>query len=68
MYKSFYEQVIYKQGSTRVDKNAIQASEELQPYLKESEDIQASVAAFLQDSPSKNFFPTSCLMQERWKI
>ncbi len=68
MYKSFYEQVFYKQGSTRVYKNAPQALEVLQPYFKESEGTQASVAAFLQDSPSKNFFPTSHLTQERRKI
>jgi hypothetical protein len=43
-------------------------SEALQPYFKESEGIQASVAAFLQDLLSKNFFPTSRLMQERRKI
>jgi hypothetical protein len=68
MYKSFYEQVFYNQGSTRVYKNALQALDALQPYFKESKGIQASVAAFLQDSPSKNFFPTSRLMQERRKI
>ncbi len=68
MYKSLYEQVFYKQGSTRVDKNAFQASEALQPYFKESEGIQGSVLAFLQDLPSKNFFPTSHLTQERRKI
>ncbi len=56
MYKSFYEQVFYEQGSTRVDKNILQASEVLQPYFKESEGIQGSVAVFLQDSPSKIFF------------
>ncbi len=68
MYKSFYEQVFYKQGSTRVYKNALQVLEALQPYFKESEGIQASVVAFLQDLPSKFFFATSCLMQERRKI
>jgi hypothetical protein len=57
MYKSFYAQVFYEQGSTRVYKNVSQASEALHPYFKESEGIQASVAAFLQDSPSKIFFP-----------
>ncbi len=51
MNKFFYEQ-----GSTRVYENAFQASVELQPYFKESEGIQASAAAFLQDSPSKIFF------------
>jgi hypothetical protein len=56
------------QVTTRVYKNAIQASEALQPYFKESEGIQASVAAFLQNLPSKNFFPTSRLKQERRKI
>jgi hypothetical protein len=58
----------YKQGSTRVYKNAIQVSEELQPYFKESKGIQASVAEFFQDSPSKIFFPMSRLTQERGKI
>jgi hypothetical protein len=67
-YKSFYEQVFYKQGFTRVYKNALQALEALHPYFKESEGIQASVAAFLQDLPNKIFFPTNCLMQERRKI
>jgi hypothetical protein len=42
--------------------------EALQPYFKESEGIQASVAAFLQDLLSKSFFPTSRLTQERRKI
>ncbi len=56
MYKSFYEQVFYEQGFTRVYKSALQALEVLQPYFKESEGIQASVAAFLQDLPSKDFF------------
>jgi hypothetical protein len=52
MYKSFYKQVFLR-GSTRVYKNATQASEALQPYFKESEVIQGFVAAFLQDLPSK---------------
>ncbi len=56
MNKSFYEQVFYEQGSTRVHKNVFQASEALQPYFKESEGIQGSVAGFLQDLPSKIFF------------
>ena len=56
MCKSFYEQVFYKQGSTRVYENVFQASEALQPYFKESEGTQGSVAAFLQDLPSKDFF------------
>ena len=56
MYKSFYEQVFYEQGSTRVYKNVPQASEALQPYFKEGGGIQGSIAAFLQDSPSKIFF------------
>ncbi len=56
MYKSFYEQVFYEHGSTRVYENATQALKALQPYFKESEGIQGSVAAFLQDSPSKIFF------------
>ena len=47
---------ILEQDSTRVHKNVPQASEGLQPYFKESEGIQASVAAFLLDSPLKNFF------------
>ncbi len=68
MYKSFYEQVFYKQSSTRVYKNVLQASEALQPYFKESGGIQGSGVAFLQDSPSKIFFPTSRLTQERRKI
>jgi hypothetical protein len=68
MYKSFYEQVFYEQGSTRVYKNVPQASEALQPYFKESEGIQGSVLAVLQDSLSKIFFPTSRLMQERRKV
>jgi hypothetical protein len=63
MYKSFYEQV-----TTRVYQNVFQGLEALQPYIKESEGIQASVAAFLQDSPSKFFFPTSRSTQERRKI
>ncbi len=56
---SFYKQVFFMskvpQVTTRVYKNVLQALEALQPYFKESEGIQASVAAFLQDSPSKNF-------------
>jgi hypothetical protein len=56
------------QVTTRVYKNVLQASEALQPYFKESKGIQASVAAFLQDLPSKNFFPMSRLKQERRKI
>ncbi len=56
------------QDTTRVYKNALQALEALQPYFKESEGIQASIAAFLQDLPSKNFFSTSRLKQERRKI
>jgi hypothetical protein len=56
MYKSFYKQVFYEQDSTRVYKNTLQASEVLQPYFKESKGIRASVAAFLQDLPSKIFF------------
>jgi hypothetical protein len=61
---SFYEQVFF----TRFNKNVTQASEALQPYFKEGKGIQGSVAAFLQDLPSKNFFPTSRLMQERRKV
>jgi hypothetical protein len=68
MYKSFYEQVVCKQGSTRVYKNAIQASEALQPYFKESEGILGSAAAFLQDLQPKIFFPMSRLTQEKRKI
>jgi hypothetical protein len=68
MYKSFYEQVFYEQGSTRVYKNVPQALEALQPYFKESKGIQGSIAAFLQDSPLKNFVPASCLTQERRKV
>ncbi len=56
MYKSFYEQVFYEQGSTRVYENVFQALEVLQAYFKESEGIQGSIVAFLQDLPSKNFF------------
>ncbi len=56
------------QGSTKVYKKATQASEALQPYFKESEGTQSSVAALLQDSPLKNFFPTSRLTQERRKV
>ncbi len=67
MYKSFYEQVFLR-GSTRVYKNATQASEALQPYFKESKVIQGSIAAFLQDLLSRIFFSTSCLMQERRKV
>jgi hypothetical protein len=52
MYKNFYEQVYYKQGSMRVSKNVPQALEALQPYFKESKGIQGSVTAFLQDLPS----------------
>jgi hypothetical protein len=55
MYKSFYEQVFYEQGSTRVYKNILQASEALQPYFKESGGIQGSIAVFLQDLLSKIF-------------
>jgi hypothetical protein len=44
------------QVTTRVYKNILQALEALKPYFKESEGIQASVAAFLQDSPLKIFF------------
>jgi hypothetical protein len=51
MNKFFYEQ-----GSTRVYRNVLQASEALQPYFKESEGTQAPVVAFLQDLPSKIFF------------
>ena len=40
----------------KVYKKATQASEALQPYFKESKGTQGSVAAFLQDSPSKKFF------------
>ncbi len=69
---SFYEQVFFTnkvlQVTKRVYKNVFQASETLQPYFKESEGIQASVTAFLQDLPSKNIFPTSRLTQERRKI
>ncbi len=55
MYKSFYEQAFYEvQQESR--RNTSQAPEALQPYFKESEGIQASVAEFLQDFPSKNFF------------
>jgi hypothetical protein len=46
----------YEQGSMRVSKNVPQALEVLQPYFKESKGIQGSIAAFLQDSPSKIFF------------
>jgi hypothetical protein len=67
MYKSFYEQVFYEvqQESTR---NAFQALEALQPYFKKSGGIQGSIAAFLQDLPLKNYFPTSHLTQERRKV
>jgi hypothetical protein len=69
---SFYKQVFFTnkvpQVTMRVYKNVLQALEVLQPYFKESKGIQASVAAFLQDLPLKNFFPTSYLMQERRKI
>jgi hypothetical protein len=69
MYKSFYEQGFFlEQGSTRFHKNVPQASEALQPYFKESKGIQGSVVAFLQDLPSKIFFPTSCLTQEGEKV
>jgi hypothetical protein len=44
------------QVTKRVYKNVLQALEALKPYFKESEGIQASVAAFLQDSPLKFFF------------
>ncbi len=57
-----------EQGSTSVYKNVPQALEVLQPYFKEGGGIQGSVAAFLQDSPSKIFFPTSHLTQERRKV
>ncbi len=67
LYKSFYEQVFLR-GSTKVYDKASQASEALHPYFKEGGGIQGSVAAFLQDSPSKIFFPTSRLTQERRKI
>ncbi len=40
----------------RFNKKATQALEALQLYFKEGEGIQGSVAAFLQDSPSKIFF------------
>jgi hypothetical protein len=40
----------------RFNKNATQVLEVLQPYFKEGEGIQGSVAAFLQDLPSKKFF------------
>jgi hypothetical protein len=56
------------QGSTKVYKKATQALEALQPYFLESEDTQGSIAAFVQDLPSKNFFPTSRLTQERRKV
>jgi hypothetical protein len=59
---------ILEQGSTRVHNNVPQASEALQPYFKESKGIQGSIAEFLQDWPSKFFFPTSHLTQERRKI
>ncbi len=67
MYKSFYEQVFYEvQQESR--RNVFQALEVLRPYFKESKVIQASIAAFLQDWPSKIYFPTSRLTQERRKI
>ncbi len=73
LYKSSIQEFLrtsfsLEQGSTRVHKNVPQALEVLKPYCKESEGIQGSVAAFLQDSPSKNFFPTSRLTQERRKF
>ncbi len=68
MYKSFYEQVFYEQGSTRVYKNTLQASEALKPYFKESEGIQASVAAFLQDSPSIFFSYESFNARKKKKL
>ncbi len=52
----------------RSNKKATQALEVLHPYFKKDRGIQGSVAEFLQDSPSKNFFPTRCLTQERRKI
>jgi hypothetical protein len=68
---SFYKQFFFTnkvpQVTMRVHKNVPQSSEALQPYFKESKGIQASVTAFLQDLPSKYFFPTICLMQERRK-
>ncbi len=38
------------------------------PTSRKSRGIQGSVAAFLEDSPSKNFFPTSRFTQERRKV
>jgi hypothetical protein len=47
------------------NKNALQALEALQPYFKERRVsvVQASIAAYLQDSPL-SFFPTIRLTQE----
>ncbi len=67
MYKSFYEQVLYK-IQQKLTRNVFQALEVLQPYFKESGGIQGPIVAFLQDLPSKIFFPTSCLTQERRKV
>ncbi len=77
MYKSFYEQVFYEQGSTRVYENVFQVSEALQPYFKESKGIQGSAAAFFQDlllkifsyesfsaRKKKSLVPTSYLQEE----
>ncbi len=63
-----FSQTSFLQGSTKVYKKATQASEALLPYFKESKGTQGSIAAFLQDSPSKNFFPMSRLTQKRRKV
>ncbi len=65
------------QVTTRVYKNALQASEGLQPYFKESKGIQASIAAFykicrqrffsyepLKARKKKNLVQTSYLQEE----
>ncbi len=67
MYKSFYEQVFYEVQQESI-RNTFQASEALRPYFKESKGIQASVATFLQDSPSKNFFSYKSFNTRKKKI
>ncbi len=67
-YIQEFLQTSFLRGSTKVYKKATQATEALQPYFKESKGTQGSVVAFLQDSPSKNFFPMSRLTQERRKV
>ncbi len=72
MYKSFYKQV-----TMRVYQSVFQALEALQPYFKESEGVQASVAAFYKicrqsffsyesfnARKKKNLVPTSYLQEE----